>query len=212
MMLRMRYVAVHGYIVMTMPTIVVCDCLSYSSLPYPFLHAHIVPWKRNRSPMSSMSTLCPSLTRYSSPICPTGPLTPGRSILMSGNVNVISLQGRLLSNTFYRRKRFCIHSPEFSLWLPLWTTLRLEECVNLTVTLFAVVHTYCIHYVEARIRSMAPARLPLKSVWQTTKVEPFNLKTEERGHQHNTKWLQNRCVSLANLHVCALGGTYIQWW
>ena len=39
-MLRMRYVAVHGYIVMTMPTVIVCDCLSYSSLPYPFLHAH----------------------------------------------------------------------------------------------------------------------------------------------------------------------------
>jgi len=85
-------------------------------------------------------------------------------------------------------------------------------CKSYTVTLFAVVHTYCIHYVEARIWSMASARLPLKSVWQPTKVEPFNLNTEEWGHQHSTKWLQNRCVSLANLHVCALGGTYIQWW
>ena len=52
--------------------------------------------------------------------------------------------------------------------------------------------------------------LPLKSVQQPTKVEPFNLKTEEQGHQHSTKWLQNRCVSLANLHVYALGGTCIQ--
>ena len=65
--------------------------------------------------MSSMPTLCPSFTRCSSPSCPTGLLTPSPSILRSGTV--ISLQGRLLSNRFYRRKRFCIHSPEFSLWL-----------------------------------------------------------------------------------------------
>jgi len=52
----------------------------------------------------------------------------------------------------------------------------------------------------------------MKSVWQPSKVEPFNLKTEERGHQHSTKWLQNRYVSLAKLHVCALGGTYNQRW
>jgi len=59
--------------------------------------------------------------------------------------------------------------------------------------------------VEARIWSMASARLPLKSVWQPTKVEPFNLKTEERGHQHSTKWLQNRCVSSQLTCVCP-------WW
>jgi len=38
-------------------------------------------------------------------------------------------------------------------------TLRLEECVNLTVTLFAVVCTYYIHYVEARIQSTDSARV-----------------------------------------------------
>jgi len=43
MMLRMSYVAVHGYIVMAMPTIIICDYLSYSSLPYPLLCAHVCP-------------------------------------------------------------------------------------------------------------------------------------------------------------------------
>ena len=40
---------------------------------------------------------------------------------------------------------------------------------------------------------MGPS-LPPKSVQPPTKVEPFNLKTEERGHQHSTRWLQKVCV------------------
>ena len=51
---------------------------------------------------------------------------------------------------------------------------------------------------------MGPLLL-LKSVWQPTKVEPFNLKTKERGHQHSTKCLQKLCVISQLAYVCP-------WW